>query len=882
MILKYNYIRTINNIEEYKFRNGLICLLIQDLTQSTITVNLTLNVGSRHEGPGEAGIAHLLEHMLFKGTKKFPNSKDVLQQKGAVFNATTWYDRTNYYETLPANFENLKFAIEFEADRMVNALIDDKDLKSEITVVLNEFEINENDPISVLHDEILSAAFRWQNYGRATIGNLSNIKNVSSVQVKTFYKKFYHPNNATLIISGNFNKDDAILLVNLFFGEIPFNKSISFISQTVEPVQSGSRLIKVSRSGDASVVGVAYHIPSVRHSDFAPLKILAELISYEPGGFLYNSFILKGIASEMFGITYQLTEAGLILIFLKSVFPERIFFLKTELIKILESINQFTISKGMIERAKAKLFKNFKLIKNDSKKIALTLTESISQGDYSLFFFGQDQLNNVSLADVERVARQYLISTNRTVGVFIPSDDIKLAQIGDLPMLKSISNDYNSSLETIINKKFTATLQNINQNLKNITLNNGVPVSLLYKKTCGDIVRCQFIFSYGTNEDSRQFFELMNLLPKILATKTKTKTNEMIHDQVNYLESSLKIYGDFISSQIIVDLKSNKENIIKLITLFLEIISEPIFSKSEFSIIQKKEISEYEECLYDPKILALNEVQKEQNKWNQNSVYHILSLQERISILKTLNISELSNAYHNFYNENRLSIAVVGSFDFEKFLFKLSKSLSKWKSNNELIQVKRPYTVVASGTKILKVPNKQVAAVALGTSLKLQDLFDDYPAFRLGVYMLGEGTNSRIWNTLRELNGLSYTAGSFVDISDNGGNSTLTLYALAGIQNAKKAHNLLLKELGLWLNNSITEKELFDSLVGYKLMFDNLLSNDHFIISLLSSNLICNRSLDFQINFFEKIKKLTPQNVVKAVGKYISLNNIFSVMAGDF
>lgn len=882
MTFKYTYIRTIHNIEEYKLENGLICLLIQDLTQSTITVNLTLNVGSRHEGPGEAGIAHLLEHMLFKGTKKFPNSKDILQQKGAVFNATTWYDRTNYYETLSSSFENLKFAIEFEADRMVNALITDNDLKSEVTVVLNEFEINENDSISVLHDEILSAAFRWHNYGRATIGNLSNIKNASSVQVKAFYKKFYHPNNATLIISGNFNKDDAILLVTDFFGKIPFNKNISSVLQTIEPVQSGSRLIKVSRSGDMSAVGVLYHIPSVHHPDFAPLKILGELISYEPGGLLYNNFVLKEIASEMFGVTYQLAEAGLILIFLKPVFPERIFFLKAELIKILESISEFAISKIMIERAKAKLFKNFKLIKNDSKKITLALTESISQGDYSLFFSAQDQLNSVSLADVKRVAGQYLISTNRTAGIFIPSDNIKLAQTGDLPKLKITQSKYESCPEIAINNSFTATLQNINANLKNVILNNGVPVSLLYKKTCADIVRCQFIFSYGTSEDSKQFFELMNLLPKILGTKTKTKTNEVLHDQINCLESGLKIYSDFISSQIIVDLKSNKENIVNLITLFMEIISEPIFSKSEFSVIQKKEISEHEECLYDPKVLALNEVQKEQNKWNQNSIHYISSLQERIDILKTLTISKFSNAYLNFYNQNRLNISVVGSFDFEKFLFRLNNSLSKWKSNNNLIQVKKPYAVVVSGTKILKVPNKQVAAVALGTTLKLQDLFDDYPAFRLGAYMLGEGTNSRIWNTLRELNGLSYTAGSFVDISDNGGNSTLTLYALAGLQNAKKAHNLLLKELGLWLNNSITEKELLDSLVGYKLMFDNLLSNDQFIISLLSSNLICNRSLNFQINFFEKIKKLTPQNVARAINKYISLNNVFSVMAGDF
>src|SRR2546425_1097481 len=189
-------IGTVEGITEYHLDNGLRVLLFPDHSKPRLTVNLTVFVGSRHEGYGEAGMAHLLEHMVFKGTPSHPNISQALQERGAQFNGTTAPDRTNYFETLPASDDNLEFAIDLEADRLVHSSIKREALASEMTVVRNEFERGENTPSSVLGKRIMAAAYAWHNYGKATIGNRSDIERVPITNLQAFYRKYYQPDNA--------------------------------------------------------------------------------------------------------------------------------------------------------------------------------------------------------------------------------------------------------------------------------------------------------------------------------------------------------------------------------------------------------------------------------------------------------------------------------------------------------------------------------------------------------------------------------------------------------------------------------------------------------------------------------------------------------------
>src|SRR6185436_13192071 len=218
---KATRVRSVEGITEYRMDNGLVVLLFPDPTQSTFTVNITYLVGSRLEGYGETGMAHLLEHMMFKGTAKHRNVLKLLNEKGAHLNGTTWTDRTNYYETLAATPENLDFALELEADRMVNALISPDDLRTELSVVRNEFELGENDPVGVLGQRIVSAAYLWHNYGKDTIGSRADIERVPAPALRAFYERYYQPDNAVLVVSGKFDDRSALATIERTFGAIP-------------------------------------------------------------------------------------------------------------------------------------------------------------------------------------------------------------------------------------------------------------------------------------------------------------------------------------------------------------------------------------------------------------------------------------------------------------------------------------------------------------------------------------------------------------------------------------------------------------------------------------------------------------------------------------
>src|SRR3954470_22508070 len=228
---------SVEGVTEYRLDNGLKLLLIPDPSTDTLTVNVTYLVGSRQEGYGESGMAHLLEHLVFRGTPTHPSIKSELQKVGARYNGSTSNDRTNYYETLAGTDANLEFALKLEADRMENANVSRADLDSEMTVVRNEFESGENSAPNVLRQRVIAAAFDWHGYGRSTIGARSDIENVPVDRLRAFYKTWYQPDNAIAVIAGKFDEAKALALAKRTFGAIPKPKRTLPITYTVEPTQ---------------------------------------------------------------------------------------------------------------------------------------------------------------------------------------------------------------------------------------------------------------------------------------------------------------------------------------------------------------------------------------------------------------------------------------------------------------------------------------------------------------------------------------------------------------------------------------------------------------------------------------------------------------------
>src|SRR5579862_4570989 len=248
---------TIAGITEYDYANGLRVLLFPDPSSPKVTVNMTYLVGSRFEGYGETGMAHLLEHMNFIETTNGRSVKKELTDHGAQWNGTTDYDRTNYFETITAGDDNLKWALGLEADRMVNMRIEKQLLDTEMTVVRNEFERGENSPERVLEERVIATAYLWHNYGKSVIGSLADIEKVPIDKLAAFYRKYYQPDNAVLVVAGQFDESKALAWVAETCGAIPRPTRKLDATYTVEPAQDGERYVELKRVGQNPAIVMA-------------------------------------------------------------------------------------------------------------------------------------------------------------------------------------------------------------------------------------------------------------------------------------------------------------------------------------------------------------------------------------------------------------------------------------------------------------------------------------------------------------------------------------------------------------------------------------------------------------------------------------------------
>ena len=397
---------SVEGITEYKLKNGLKVLLFPDNSSQTITVNITYKVGSRHEGYGEKGMAHLLEHLVFKGTPNHPDIPKELSSHGARPNGTTWYDRTNYFETFNATDENLEWALDLEADRMVNSYIAKKDLESEFSVVRNEFESGENSPTGVLMQKVISASFLWHNYGKSTIGNRSDIERVPILNLKAFYKKFYRPDNAVLMVTGKFDTNKTLALIEKKFAEI---KNPDFPLRdipTIEPPQDGEKKVTLNRVGDLQVLSALYHTPAGSDEDFAALSVVENVLTNQPSGRLYKALVDGKKASSLWSFSPFTKEPSFMYFNVDVPSNKSLNEAEEIFLDIFDGLADNPISEAELKRAKANLMKQMDQINRNSAYLGTYMSEFIGAGDWRLSFIHRDRIEAMTLDKVNTVLKK--------------------------------------------------------------------------------------------------------------------------------------------------------------------------------------------------------------------------------------------------------------------------------------------------------------------------------------------------------------------------------------------------------------------------------------------------------------------------------------------
>ena len=875
----------VEGITEYRLENGVKVLLFPDASKEVVTVNMTVFVGSRHEGYGEAGMAHLLEHMLFKGTPSHPDIPKALKDRGAgrSMNGTTWMDRTNYYETLPATGDNLEFAIRLEADRLLNSNIRGEDLESEMTVVRNEFERSENSPFQVMLQRMQGAAYEWHNYGKSTIGNRSDIERVPVVKLREFYRKYYRPDNVMVIVAGKFDTDEALGYLQKYFGTLSIPETPIDPTYTTEPAQDGERTVVVRRVGETQLVGAAYHIPAGSHPDYAAAKALVSILGDEPNGRLYRQLVQPGIASSVYASSFAFTEPGLLFSLAEVPGDGSLESARAALVEAMErSFAEEPITEKEVGRAVQQILKQRELQASNTDRIAVSLSDWAAQGDWRLYFLFRDHIETLTTEQVQAVAEKYFVRNNRTVGLFIPSEKSDRVEIPEAPDLAQMLDGYKGREAVSAGEQIDPDPLEIEKRTLRGDLTEGIRYAFIPKKTRGETVTFTLTLRFGTGETLKGKRGAVELLGIMMGRGTQKLDYSAIEDEKVRLRLQASVSSTLGLLQI--SAKTKREFLPESVALIGDIIRSPRFEGSELEVIRRQIVTGLEQSSTDPQSLGRRSVDRRLTPYPKGHVLAVQSIDEEIEMYRSVTIEEIAALHREFIGSHAGEVTAVGDFDVESFKALIKEQLDGLEVDQPYVRVDRPaHPEIPGSLEAIETPDKENAVYRASLQVNLSDSDPEFAALELGNFILGGGSlSSRLGNRVRQQEGLSYGIASYTLPRSKDSRVDFTVAAITNPGKKDRLIEVINEELIRIREEGITETELKEAKAAYLQAARVRRSDDGALNQELLSSLFNERTLQHVADHEQNISDATLEAVNAAIRKYIDPERLVISVAGDF
>jgi zinc protease len=877
---------TIAGITEYTYPNGLRALLLPDPGSSTITVNVTYLVGSRHEGYGETGMAHLLEHMNFIKSTHDRNIKKELVDHGSRWNGTTSFDRTNYFETVNASDENLRWMLDLEAERMVNMRIEKELLDTEMTVVRNEFERGENNAGRILEERVYSTAYLWHNYGKSTIGSRVDIERVPIDRLAAFYRKYYQPDNAVVTIAGQIDPSQTLAMVANTLGAIPRPTRKLDETYTVEPAQDGERSVELRRVGKGKNIMMAYHTPAMSHPDTAALDVMADILAGRGGtGRLDKALIdsKKAVAVRM--SVEELHDPGMAVLSATLSDEQSLDDVKKTILDTVSGLALQAPSEDELERAKTRIIQGLDRTVANSQQLAMRLNEFIAGGDWRMFFVNYEQIARVTPQDVARVAKLYFKDSNRTVGMFIPEAEPQRTVVTDAPGIEALLTTYKPDIKVDEGEKLDPSPAKIEEKIRRSVFGgpDGLRLALLPKGTRGNRVQASLTIRFGDEHSLAGQNAVAQMTETLLMRGTRNKSRQQIQDEMQSLNATINIGGrgpSFASTTAAIS--TTAENLVPAMRLALEILREPAFPASDFDQIRKQQIAQIERGRTDPAVLAQRTLQSTLSPFPRGDVRHVRSIDEEIEDLNRMTLDDIRKFHQQFYGASHGELLVVGKFDTTAVEKAAAELLGSWKSASPYELIVTNYTSVQPVNTKIETPDKENAQFSAGLRLRMRDTDPDYPAMVMANYMFGGGITSRLPDRVRNREGLSYGVGSSFNAPAEGDAAAFSAAAIANPGNTPKVEASFMDELTKTLREGFTAAELA---VAKKAIHEERTvsrSNDAGVLNLISSREQYARTLAWDEQLDAKLEALTLDQVNTAFRKHVNPAQLAIVKGGDF
>lgn len=870
---------SVEGIDEYRLANGLQVLLVPDDSKPTTTVNLTYRVGSRHENYGETGMAHLLEHLLFKGTPKHPAVWAEFTKRGLRANGTTWFDRTNYTASFSANEQNLNWYLGWLADSMVNSFIARKDLDTEMTVVRNEMEMGENSPQRMLFQRTLQLMFDWHNYSKDTIGARADVENVDIPRLQAFYRNYYQPDNATLIVSGRFDAARTLATIAGSFGKLPKPKRTLPTLYTLDPAQDGERSITLRRTGGVPMIWLGYHVPPGPHPDYAAVELLSGLLGDAPSGRLHKRLTERQLAAATFGFSMALADPGALILAAQLAPGQELDAARSALVATVESIAQEPITREELDRAKAKWLKSWDQAFTNPETVGVSLSESIAQGDWRLFFLTRDRVRDIKLEDVQRVATQFLLPSNRTLASYVPTEKPQRAPQPARIAIAQAMAEFKPQAGAAKVEAFEATPANIDARTRRFEV-AGIRAAVVPKGTRGEAVTAVLTLRFGDEKSLFGLSEVASFTAELLDKGTATMTREQIQDRLDQLKTEMSISGD--DGHVTVTLRSRRDLLPGAIALVGELLRQPSFPADAFDELRRQSLSSIEARRHEPDALASNALARHGDPYPRGDLRHARSFDEMIEDVNAVTLEKIKAFHAQFYGAGKGEFGAAGDMDVAQVRSAMQAAFGDWKAGAPFTRVSQPLVKVPPERIVLRTPDKQNANLYAKLAVPLSDNDADYPALMVANYLLGSGGSSRLWKRIREKEGLSYDVRSRVAWSSHEPNSMWLASAIFAPQNLPKVEAALQEELAKALKDGFTAQELAEAQRGL-LSFRRLSrAQDAAIAAGLANNLYLERTFAVSAQVDAAIEKLTLAQVNDALRRYVTPERLVFAVAGDF